>query len=51
MLVISKFIACHRRVDLLVTYQYIFFVNGTSQDYEPKTQIRLIEKALDVGSH
>ena len=51
MLVTWKFIASDRRVDLFDLYKYTSFVNGTSQDYVPKTQIRLIEKALDVGSH
>ena len=46
MLVISKFIACDRHVDL-----FVIFCELTSQDFVPKMRIRLIEKALDVGQH
>ena len=50
MIVISKLVACDSGVDLYVLYLPIF-CELTSRDYVPKMRIRMIEKALDVGSH
>ena len=51
MVVVSKFIACDRQADLCVIVYMPIFCELRSYYYMTKRRIRLIEKALDVGSH